>query len=805
MDNINNVEPKEKKKKDEEKLKDDLYMAAIKIAAENRTKEQQDIVDFYDKIVAEKNSIEKTNRNNAVNLDNHARQYSGYHDYDGNAFVGKQNIKDLAEQYRVFFEGDTQLRTFIDAILHYTEIDTHSTSGYDEEVEFIKTLPLLLEETEKYIYNLQQQHIDKLNRMTKEEFEAMPKAKQDAYNKKMIKEEETLDNCLRAVANIGHYLETMLDGKLDEKAYKNVMEEFKGQIEEADKKDYSFNDLRDENGKFFYYINASGIEPNKEMDSEGMGAVESTMVFMGKNTTVNVDRSDVPLFPHEPRYTDVTQAYSGECYLYSALGELARLYPWKIKNMIKDNGDGTCTVRFYARGAGMNGMEYTPVYVRVSKSVPKLGLGAFDRLGKDCMWVNMIEKAYALSGLHYNSDKGYVLPVNFSREDEKRKPSIAGIEGGYSANFMETILGEEGKSKVIPHPEGNGDFEIAQYIEQINNYVDKGVPMFAGSRAKKQDVNFVFHHHAYAIIGTVKTENPTKYFLRIKNPHTKNVKIANGMEYTQDKNGDFKGKWVNLKDGIFDMELSEFLHDFEPISCCGDGYLSKQDHRKTEDYEVTSDYMAKEYEKKWVTASKLSDIMKVSNDLYDAMVATNFTFSNDSKQYTELLEGLKDFRMNVALSRGKKMDALKEYTKTLNELVKAYEDHVAENPKPSTRQKNRLSVCESVKILTDCIDNAKSPEAEIGKKYAEKLMNQSLKNAGFGKHYLKEYSGKLYNNRAFKDLVNKNNVHTLLNADKKMMNEHLKVIEKQLVGRGIDNKGVNMTNMNPKQNLTKKL
>ena len=56
---------------------------------------------------------------------------------------------------------------------------------------------------------------------------------------------------------------------------------------------------------------------------------------------------------------------------------------------------------------------FQPVYVRVDKKIPRIeDWGSTDRLSSDCLWVNLIEKAYAMSGLHESHRDVVNLPAD---------------------------------------------------------------------------------------------------------------------------------------------------------------------------------------------------------------------------------------------------------------------------------------------------------------------------------------------------------------------------------------------------------
>ena len=53
------------------------------------------------------------------------------------------------------------------------------------------------------------------------------------------------------------------------------------------------------------------------------------------------------LFPHEPSIHDIQQRTVQDCYMMSSLATIAHFTPEYIKQSMRDNGDGTVTVRFY--------------------------------------------------------------------------------------------------------------------------------------------------------------------------------------------------------------------------------------------------------------------------------------------------------------------------------------------------------------------------------------------------------------------------------------------------------------------------
>lgn len=63
--------------------------------------------------------------------------------------------------------------------------------------------------------------------------------------------------------------------------------------------------------------------------------------------TVWTDVKNQSLFPHEPSIHDIQQRTVQDCYMMSSLAAIAHFTPEYIKQSMRDNGDGTVTVRFF--------------------------------------------------------------------------------------------------------------------------------------------------------------------------------------------------------------------------------------------------------------------------------------------------------------------------------------------------------------------------------------------------------------------------------------------------------------------------
>lgn len=128
------------------------------------------------------------------------------------------------------------------------------------------------------------------------------------------------------------------------------------------------------------------------------------------------DNRDKPLFAEPVTGEDIIQGKTGDCYMLGDLASLAQLSPTEISRIIWDNGDGSVTVRFHEEQADGT---FKPFLVTVNKTVPYYQIGKIEKIqegnetkevvvprkevslsSNKALWVQMIEKAYAVSGLH---------------------------------------------------------------------------------------------------------------------------------------------------------------------------------------------------------------------------------------------------------------------------------------------------------------------------------------------------------------------------------------------------------------------
>lgn len=286
------------------------------------------------------------------------------------------------------------------------------------------------------------------------------------------------------------------------------------------------------------------------------------------------DVSKEPLFTHAPELSDIKQGELGDCYLLAALGAVVQRHPEAIINMMKDNGDGTVSVRFYNK-------KNQPVIIKVSKKIPKYE--EMDLYAQNCLWVQMIEKAYAMSGLHKKrrGDYSYKDIIGGSVEEfgqhafgqKQRDLTIAGSIGK-RYNVKKAAKIERGTNILftdlarIKKPANNEYDSFAEILfKKIAEYRRGAVAGMKEKSGNQEGLNGenksggIVYSHAYTITGVEEEEKGghTYKFIRIRNPWGRY-----GREYEFNEEGKLVSI-VNENLGEFRVELNDFISNIQEV------------------------------------------------------------------------------------------------------------------------------------------------------------------------------------------------------------------------------------------------
>lgn len=273
------------------------------------------------------------------------------------------------------------------------------------------------------------------------------------------------------------------------------------------------------------------------------------------------DQKDTPLFSHEPTVNDLKQRTVSNCYMVASTAGLVNLDPALLKDCLKDNGDGTVTVRLFRpvtireaqprqeephedlgdldeefeviHQEEITRTEWQPVYVRVTKEVPRIA-GA-DALSAGALWMQMIEKACAFLG----------------RDQAKGYQSLWYGEGG---GFLQRLLG------VVPEAIYGRDDQLFQ---DICNCREQGFVYNAGTYNNQNAGEGVNWGHAYTVMGG-KVVGNQRYVL-LRNPYS-----TYSLQYQENgkkkKTGTVGTPSSDETYGQFYMKFEDFCAQFSTVT-----------------------------------------------------------------------------------------------------------------------------------------------------------------------------------------------------------------------------------------------
>lgn len=156
---------------------------------------------------------------------------------------------------------------------------------------------------------------------------------------------------------------------------------------------------------------------------------------VGERTRISHRRVSGAIFPQAPRPQDIRQGGIGDCYFLAVLGSIAKRRPQDLLNMIKDNGDGTVTVRFYRRTEDENGKKVLkPHYILMDKSLIHDAVASTQPRNRSKEnWPALLEKAYMLHRCEPNNAFA----------------AYSSIGTGFAPDAIEHVLGEQAVSSPL--------------------------------------------------------------------------------------------------------------------------------------------------------------------------------------------------------------------------------------------------------------------------------------------------------------------------------------------------------------------
>ena len=349
----------------------------------------------------EENEVKKQERESAkkrvlADLENTSKKRIDFSKYEYNTKFSKQALLDLCEQYKVYADSDKSFVELFNLVDEYARLDADAHQNYEKEQKLIKGIYENIEECRISVEKENDNIIkDAKVKFDPKNFNKLNSVQQEKLNTEFVYREEMADTKNAILGSLGVYFDTLTNGNLEDPTSmpnpdpRNERKLEKSKQNKGQKYALSYLDGYKKNTVF--YIDGTGVKIDQRVDPDEF---KDKIYQLSKFGASVVNQANAPLFPHEPRMNDIQQLASGNCYMLAGLADLAKSRPQQIKDMIRDNGDGTATVRFYEK----NGNNYTPVYVKVDKQVRKVA--KMTQGGENCLWVSVIEQAYVLSGIH---------------------------------------------------------------------------------------------------------------------------------------------------------------------------------------------------------------------------------------------------------------------------------------------------------------------------------------------------------------------------------------------------------------------
>ncbi len=247
-------------------------------------------------------------------------------------------------------------------------------------------------------------------------------------------------------------------------------------------------------------------------------------------------RVEAPLFAAGVTGDDVIQNTVGDCYFLASLSAVAHTHPEMIRDIVKDNGDGTYNVTFRDPDTGEKLKPITvdaelPFVKDAATGKFELATAAVDRPGGKWneLWVAIVEKAYAtLRGGYRRIDSGGNADEGFPVLTGKPAKLV------YIESYVKRDAEDNLWRKLVEASEKKWPTATSTPVGDVEE--------------ERDDRTGIIKGHVYTVLGAYVRDDGRK-MIRLRNPHG---------------SGEPKGDGVD--DGTFEISYKKYLENFEDLT-----------------------------------------------------------------------------------------------------------------------------------------------------------------------------------------------------------------------------------------------
>jgi hypothetical protein len=235
---------------------------------------------------------------------------------------------------------------------------------------------------------------------------------------------------------------------------------------------------------------------------------------LSRDAWLRAHRAVGAAFPEAVRASDVRQGQIGDCYVPATCAAVAHAEPEAIRDLVRDNGNGTWTVTFHPAGS-------PPVEVSVDGDL--YGEVGRPRYGKGQFWFSLVEKALAQWRGSYE---------------------VVG-QGGSVGQMMSEILGRPNTEHRLCGQSPDHD----AILEGTRQRRAMAAGTYGTAESARYTNSGVYANHAYSVLGAGQEQG--QRYVTLRNPWGSGEPAGDGVD-----------------DGVFRLPLERFMTLYQVLNVC---------------------------------------------------------------------------------------------------------------------------------------------------------------------------------------------------------------------------------------------